>query len=222
LFNGPLSPNGEFFVYQPLDRNTGSLLGPLRILAVDEDGDGTNEVRIQKLEGIGFDQFKDVRPAGERLYQAGFGLLPLTVKGGPYAAPVSPNFRILGLQDLTPFASLRFFDGGLAASATDPDVVFSIRRDNTAMMPIGAAFNPGAVRWKINAKTGLFSGRFTLVDGAFRRNVNYFGLLVPMTPTSVKGVGSFQLLQLPGTGETLKTSPIMTGRVDLQPNPPVD
>lgn len=222
LYNGPLSANGEFFVYQPLDRNTGSLLGPLRILEVDEDNNGTAEVRIQKLSGIGFDQFKDVRPVGERLYQAGFGSLPLTVKGGPYVAPAAPNFRILGLLELDPDASLRFFDGGIAASATQPNVVFDVRKNNTAVMPSGTVANPGAVRWKINARTGLFSGRFTLVDGAVRRNVNYFGQIVPMTPTTVKGVGSFQLPQLPGVGETLRTSPIRTGRVDLQPNPPVD
>jgi len=222
LFNGPLSPNGEFFVYQPLDRNTGSLLGPLRILSVDEDNNGSSEVRIQQLSGIGFDQFKNVRPAGERLYQAGFGLLPLTVKGGPYVAPSAPNFRILGLQELDPDAILRFFDGGLAESATHPGVIFDIKKNNTAAMPTGADSNPGAVSWKINAKTGLFSGRFTLVDGAVRRNVNYFGQLVPVTPTSVRGVGSFQLPQLPGAGETLKTSPIRTGRVDLQRNPPID
>lgn len=222
LYNGPMSANGEFFVYQPLDRNTGSLLGPLRILAVDEDNDETMEVRIQKLEGIGFDQFKDVRPVGERLYQAGFGLLPLTIKGGPYVAPSAPNFRILGLQDADADAILRFFDGGVAASVTLPNISFIINRNNTAAMPRGLEFNPGSVTWKVNANTGLFSGKFTLVDGASRRVVNYFGQLVAVTPTQVKGVGSFQLPQLPVVGETLKTSPILTGRVDLQPNPPVD
>lgn len=222
LFNGPLSPSGEFFVYQPLDRNTGSLLGPLRILNVDEDTNGTSEVRIQKIDGIGFDQFKDARPVGERLYQAGFGLLPLTVKGGPYVAPTSPNFRIMGLQELDPDVILRFFNGGLAASATQPNMVFDINKNNTAAMPIGLELNPGSVTWRVNANTGLFSGRFILVDGAVRRVVNYFGQLVAVTPTRVNGVGSFQLPQLPGTEQTLRTSPILTGRVDLQPNPPVD
>lgn len=219
LFNGPLSPNGEFFVYQPLDSNTGSLLGPLRILAVDEDSNGSTELRIRKLENIGFDQFKNVRPASERLYQAGFGSLALTIKGGPYVAPVAPNSRIMGLQELDPDARLRFFDGGLAASVTQPNITFNLNRNNTAVMP---ELNPGSVTWKVNANTGLFSGRFTLVDGAVRRGVDYFGLLVPVTPTRVNGVGSFQLSQLPGTEQTLSTSPILTGRVDLQPNPPVD
>jgi len=222
LFSGPLSPNGEFFVYQPLDGNTGSLLGPLRILSVDEDSNGSSEVRIQKLTGIGFDQFKNVRPAGERLYQAGFGLLPLTIRGGPYVAPAAPNFRILGLQELDPDAILRFFDGGLANAATQPNVVFDVRKNNTAILPVGTDANPASVTWKVNAKTGLFNGRFTLVDGEFRRTVSYFGQLVPVTPTSVRGVGSFQLPQLPGEGETLRTSPILTGRVDLQANPAVD
>jgi cyclophilin family peptidyl-prolyl cis-trans isomerase len=219
LFSGPLSANGEFFVYQPLDQNTGSVLGPLRILPVDEDTNGTNEIRIQRLQGIGFDQFKDVRPAGERLYPAGFGLLDLTVRGGPYVAPTAPNLRILGLLSDSQQASLRFFDGGVPESATQPSVLFGLTNRNQAILPQS---NPAGVSWKVNASTGLFSGKFTLADGAVRRTVNYFGQLVPVTPTRVKGVGSFQLPQLPTGQQTLQTSPILTGRVDLQPNPPVD
>jgi cyclophilin family peptidyl-prolyl cis-trans isomerase len=222
LYSGPLSPNGEFFVYQPLDQNTGSLLGPLRILAVDEDNNGTNEVRVQRLEGVGFDQFKNTRPEGERLYPAGFGVLPLTIKGGRYLPPAADRPRIFRLQDFDSLVHLRFYDGGLVDPVTRLNLQFNLRRNNTGVIPTTATSNPGAVTWTVNARTGLFSGKFSQLDGTVRRNASYFGQLVEDRPGFLKGVGNFQLPQLPTGEETILTSPIRSGRVDLQPNPPID
>jgi hypothetical protein len=117
---------------------------------------------------------------------------------------------------------LRFFDGGLIDPVTRLNLQFTLRRNNTAEIPTTAEGNPGALTWKVNARTGLFSGKFSQLDGAVRRSGSYFGQLVEDRPSYFKGVGNFQLPQLPTGEETISTSPILSGRVDLQPHPVID
>lgn len=220
--SAPLGPAGQFIVYQMLYRNTGSLLGPLLINRVSATQTVPAHRRIQNWGSFSFNQFKRQQPSGERVYPEGFAALRMDVTGGGYTPP-DINTRIMGLTADDNDAILEFSEGGLGGSDTDPDVVLTLDGKNRGSLPaLGSVGNPGRVTWKFNGKTGGFSGRGTLKESdGTTRSFNYEGQLIPVSATLYRGVGYFSLAQLPEGEQTIKTSPILFGRVDLQPNPPV-
>ncbi len=173
-----------------------------------------------------------------RSYKQGFPLHNLAVAGGRYAAPTTGQV-LLGLVDGgagTTNASLKFAQAGstgqspivgVLMAANMGSVAVRITSTNVVVMPT-AANNPLSATLKITASNGLISGSFTLKNISdfmdttapskmLTRTANYTGVLVPRLN---KGVGQFQLPELPSqqgaVKSTLKTSPIWSGQVIIE------
>jgi hypothetical protein len=105
------------------------------------------------------------------------------------------------------------------------DYTFLITLANVPKIPTSLAANPQAVKMKLDVKTGLFSGSFSIsapdpLDltepfAMLRRSPTYAGLLVTH-PELTAGTGYFLLNELPdATGEKLTTTPIQSGKMEL-------
>ncbi len=125
--------------------------------------------------------------------------------------------RILGLNDTVAKAVVDFSQAKVdLPDATNPDATFVINANNKAT-PFGA--NPAGTTWKFNAKTGIISGRAILRDASVARTIDYTALVVPVSSSDHRGMGVFDLPELPDGGTTLKTSPIHSGRIEVRPQP---
>jgi len=72
----------------------------------------------------------------------------------------------------------------------------------------------------LTPSTGAFSGDFTIpgTTTALNRKASFSGQIVRLigTTTTMQGYGYFLLPKVPSTGQTVKTSPKLSGRVLLQ------
>lgn len=184
-----------------------------------------------------FDWMKRAQSAAStsRSYKAGIPLHKLQIIGGGYD-PVA-NTPVLGLTK----AKLVFSEGDIIhSSLAGPgspngsltgtlNQAFGISATNVVAMPTGAFDNPGTVTLKLDGKTGSISGNFTLKDNdptdlvapilVVTRSVPWSGVIVPRLS---KGVGQFQLPQLPAYGPpktTSTTSPQLSGQTVLEADP---
>ncbi|HEX4083629.1 MAG TPA: Ig domain-containing protein [Chthoniobacteraceae bacterium] len=202
---GFVGPEGQIAVYQSLYANKGSLLGTLTLTT------GTS-LAANTVAGT----LTWLKPAdSSRTYGAGFGPTPLTAAGGYLGTGKS---IVPGLPLTTESAALVFDDGGVAGAATNPDVdAFTFTVKDQAILPAaGSPGNPAKATLSISKTTGAISGKFTLVDGKLTRDVLYHGTIVPGLGGGVEAAGYFLLPQIPTTGETAKTSPILSGQVTIQ------
>ncbi len=203
-----LGEGGEAWLQAPVTKKLGSLAATLQFVAA-------TPVEDNRLEG----DATWLRPAlAGRLYPEGFDPRVLTVDGGRLGA--GTKLPVLGLP--TPGAvSLSFTGAGVETSDTDPTLVFTLTEVYKVVLPAAAA-NPGKVAVKLNPKTGALSGSFTLQETSpalTRAKVGFFGQIVRRSSGGNRVAGAFLLPQLPGTEQTLKTSPILSGAVELEEVP---
>lgn len=203
-----LGAGGEAWLHAPVAKKLGSLAATLQFVAA-------TPVEDNRLEG----DATWLRPAlAGRLYPDGFDPRVLTVDGGRLGA--STKLPVLGLP--APGAvRLSFSGAGVEASDTDPTLVFTLSDLYKLTLP-GLADNPGKVAVKLNPKTGALSGSFTLQEASpplTRGKVGFFGQIVRRSTGTNRVAGAFLLPQLPGAGETSKTSPVLSGAVELQEAP---
>lgn len=202
-----LGTGGEFWVYSPLYKKLGTIQGKLNLNA--------------NLEGLTDNTVSGsltwLKPAiVGRAYPTSFGPTNLTVDGG-FLALTSKTKAISGLPTVGEVQVL-FTHGGLADSATDPDMSFTFNALNKVVLP-PALNNAGKVTITLNPATGVVGGNFTLVETApplTRAKVPFFGQVVRQTDGQIKAVGYFMLPQIPGVGQKITTSPILSGGVKLQ------
>jgi hypothetical protein len=226
----PMGPNGEFLVYQSLytAASPGVISGAPSISSANHAVSGSL-AWAKALQDTG------------TVYKAGWPAAPLSleVSGGLYVVPVKPN-NILGARSAdSPVgvtvnfndyinATVTFFgDSGLPTSysATNPNHDLNndgatkqqgIRILSPALLGTTTTReNPGALTMTFTATTGLFTGSITLMDGATKRVVPYFGMIVPDAATAAAndaiGAGYFILPPLsPATASK-------SGRVSLLP-----
>ncbi len=214
LSSGPMGPKGEIAIYAPQYGNKGSLLGQLEL---SEDSSGVfSDNHVSSVELT----WQKPQTTG-RAHAAAFGPLTLNAAGG-YLAQSARGQTVLGLPELGEFA-LEFREGGIGASATVADVGGIIWTEKfTAVMP--ATGNAARASVKINKSTGAVSGSFTLVETTpplTRNNVTFAGQVVRgMADAEVLAVGHFLLPQIPGGGQTIRNSPLLSGAViAVQPAP---
>lgn len=169
-----------------------------------------------------------VRPAGTspktRAYQDGFGLtgtavetpVPLEAFGSIF---IKPSGLVLGLTS-PGTVDLDFFYAGLSTEEAEDRVnaVPTIREGNK----IGQdTTQPTTILKSINTSTGLYTGTFTLSDPGVSkplvRKVTYQGILINDVLGTPMGVGNFMLPKLPGTQDTLKTTDVLSGKVEIKP-----
>ena len=179
-----------------------------------------------------------------RSYKNGIPLHKLKVIGGGYVKP-DPGNVLLSFGKTSDNAQLSFSGANIETSATYLNVVnggpvasmdgkvFTITTANVAVMPklpSAAIANPATLTLTLTAATGAMSGGFTLkgdpdptdhvapIATLNRGPVTFNGVLVPRLG---RGVGCFQLQQLPNDGPpktTLLTSPLLSGQVLLESN----
>jgi uncharacterized delta-60 repeat protein len=115
-------------------------------------------------------------------------------------------------------ATVTFTQGKLAgAPLPSPLASFDISTRNTGVAKTG---NTGGVTWSYSSSTGIVSGQFSPDLTGTKRIAKYTGLLIPVTPSDIRGMGSFDLPELPnGTTITTKNAPIFTGKVLISPEP---
>jgi len=202
-----LGSQGQFGVYAPLYANQGTLHGPLSL---------TLDAQSLFVGNIIRGTLTWVKPATvSRSYTNSFGPLNLAAEGG-YLAPASKGNVISGLPSAG-IVQLKFTDGGLASSATDPDLNFTYTDLHQVQLP-ALTSNPGKVALSINAATGIVTGNFTLVDSAIsvtRAKVPFQGQVVRQSDGSKKAVGYFLLPQIPTA-----TANILSGGFSLKPATP--
>ena len=205
--SGFTGPNGEIAVYQSLYVNKGSLLGEL-LLAT-----GTSVAENTLSGSLTWSKPADT----SRTYKPGFGPVSLSAFGG-YLASASSRHIVVGLPNSAGTAALLFSDAGLSLSAVDPDVnAFTFTSANKVVLPAaGSADNAGKDNLVITVATGVVTGHFTLLDDRLTRTVTYQGMIVPTLGGGVKAAGYFLLPQIPLTGQTTATSPILSGQVTIQ------
>jgi len=202
---GFIGPNGEIAVHTSLYRHLGSISGTLT-LAEDVSGLVANNTASGTLTWL--------KPTTiTRTYPTTFGPLNLSVYG-KYLAPKSIGSTVLGLPT-TGTASLAFADGGLHLAGMDPDIAaFSYSSSYAATLPTFASGNnPAKTTLAINRSTGAISGTFTLAEATplLARIVAYRGQIVRPASGNRLAVGYFLLPQIPLVGETIRTSPILSG-----------
>jgi hypothetical protein len=204
---GFLGTGGEFWMYSPLYKKLGTIQGPLSLHAnldglVDNTLSGSLTWYKPTIAG--------------RAYSTAFGPIRVKADGG-YLALTNKTKAIAGLPAVGN-VQLIFTDGGLADSVTDPNTSFNFNALNKAEPP-NKLNNPGNALITINAATGAVGGNFTLVEVTpplTRAKVPFLGQVVRQTNGQIKAVGYFMLGQIPGVGQKITTSPILSGGVSFQ------
>ena len=212
-----IGTNGNIAIFQTMYTPLkGSLLGNLQIEAAVEE-DVTDNTTTGDIEWV--------RPADPksktRSYVAGFGMpetpvedpVPLEAVGAFYAAPTG---LILGLTEAPSEVELTFQYGGVSEQDAEDkiDAVVTVNQGNK----ITVSETEAATKLAVKTPTGGLSGNFALGTGAEARKSVFTGVLIKDGSVD-QGVGFFTLPQVPGPGETLKTSPIFGGKVELREAP---
>ena len=205
---GFLATNGDFTTFSPLYKGRGTILG---VLKLTEDAEGLFAGNL--LSGS-LSWFKPTIVG--RAYATTFGPLDVKAEGG-YLAPSSKGSIVLGLPD-PGNVNLSFTDGGLASSATDPDMSFLFTDSNT--IDLKNAVNPGKVAITLNVATGAVAGSFNLREPStpplVRSKVAFQGQVVRLSNGSHKAVGYFMLPQIPSQGQAATAAAILSGGFNLQ------
>ncbi len=204
---GFIGPNGEIAIYTPLYANLGSIMGKLT-LAEDALGSFMDNTCSGTLTW-----FKPTTMT--RTYKTSFGPINLDVYGKYLAS--NTTSVILGLPD-TGSAALDFTEAGTTPSATNSDIPFTYSSTNVVTAPTFASGNnPGKTTLTINKNSGAISGTFSLMDSspALTRAVTYQGMVIRFDSGNVIAKGYFLLPQKPLTGQTILTSPILSGSMKI-------
>jgi hypothetical protein len=214
-----VGPAGQVLFYQPLYANTGSCVGRLDITP------GSPAPASNTLLGH-LSWFKPASTSTSALvYRAGFAPLALDVVGSTYPAPGAGE-RVLGLPAATAPATnakMVFTLGGLdtaVPTSQEFEQLFNITNPSAIGFTNVASFTTNTNNVTLRTLTptdGVFSGDFTLqgTSAALNRKASFSGQIVRIidTTTTMQGYGYFLLPTLPSTGQTVATSPKLSGRV---------
>lgn len=154
----------------------------------------------------------------ERSYASGFDI-PDTVWGGSRWTAVARGQLPLGWVIKGGNARIILSSGGIATAAQVVAVTQKYALGTNGVGTFDRVVNPCGITSSVNLATGVCTGGFTLIDPAsptaFTRKATYTGLMIPHLNNVA--YGWFSLPQLPQSGQTLLTSPILAGRVDITP-----
>ena len=233
LTSVPLGPKGEYFVYQGLYNNTGSLAGQMAINNDTPTING-NVVPVHTVSGGMIWTSNGQTLATDRTYAAGWSTpIVLTAQGGLYY-PAPAGKVVMDLSTTATTNAMMTFEGaGLANASRQPSLSGFLIKPiaTTGSVSFTGITNPASVTLSITNTTGAFSGTFTLVDNdpnstlatppKLTRVVSYQGLIIPTAVASNDQYGGiaygyFLLPQLPGHTATIASSPILSGLVTLK------
>ena len=206
--------NSKFALFNLLYNGRGCLLGQPAIVL------NSTSVIDDRISGT-LEHYKmPATTVPDRHYGAGFAILSEALDGSRWIAPLlgqmPMNWPIKQAN-----ARLLLSQGGItsAAQAAAFPQYFTLTANGTCVFD--KALNVVAAKCNVNPKTGMVTGTFNLVDpvypgstATYVRPGSYTALMIPHLNNSF---GSFILPQLPATGQTLLTSPQLTGRATVQP-----
>lgn len=213
-----VSAQGETFTYAPSLATQSTLSG----WSVITPSNGDNFVR--NTLGGQWSWKKAVAPTTSvsRLYRRGFPVHTLVVEGGKYSPPAAGSI-IMGLDVPPPDnARLDFAQGGLITGDIGP-FQFGITNPSGALQKVtvpvaGGPFNPNKISFSLLATKGIFTGSFSIAHpvSTLLRKVTYTGIIV-RGAAGFQSEGYFLMPQLPQPGQSLLTSPVLSGHVALSP-----
>jgi subtilisin family serine protease len=189
-----LGPTGQVAVHQSLYNHGGSLSGILSLSELANPADNRISGSVSWMKPMN-----------------GFSATMLTADGG-YLAPRSGTGIILGLP-AAGSATLSFTGGGVALSNTTPDVIWQYTADQKVQMPtFFSGQNPGRTSLVLNARTGVVSGGFKLVETSppLTRQVTFTGQIVRRSSGATSLMAGYFLLPQIGAPST-----VLSGKVSL-------
>ncbi len=216
--------NGKVPSYAALAATTpGSLLGTPTLAVVNTS--------YTSLDGaLSWSRSATPTTSKDQTYRSGFGPINLTIGGGNYVGPDSGGvIKVLTINNANN-AKLTFAGSSLP-SGEITFTAFSIRNlkptgvvQTVTVTPFNATAlpsnpNPYKVAFKLDAKpVGQFSGSFVLphATASLVRTAKYQGMIIHRG-VLFEAMGYFTLPQLPEPGQTLTTSPVLSGQVILSP-----
>ena len=209
-----LGPIGQIFMHGLLYTSTGSAQGLSTITLASGMVDG----ELSWLKNRQSDR------STTRSYKLGIPLHTLAVKGAKYSKP-SAGTMIIGLDPILPptltdNAKLSFAGLPLTAQLNQ---LLHVTTANAAKVPTAISLNPQSVRLTLNATTGVLTGSFGFKDSdvfdtlppiaSISRSAVFSGLIITR-PDLTRGVGHFNLAELPDTlGEKSSATPIVSGKM---------
>jgi len=210
---GHIGPMGQVVVYSSFKARAGSLEGTGTIASV-----GPTFENNTFSGSLTWNKAVAAATAKDQLYRSGFSPVTLAIIGGKYKAQTAGGV-VAGLANANNNAKLTFNEGGLKAGDVNP-YTFSITNATTGLgqkitLPLP---NVNKVTFKLAAKpAGQYSGTFTVLhptSAALNRVAKFNGMIV-WTGSTYENVGFFILAQPPQSGQTTKTSTVLSGQVDL-------
>lgn len=225
-------PAGQILLFRPLYAGAarGSVLGQLGIVAEPDPLDNTVDGDLEWF-----------RPANgaraNRLYRAGFpgdGVVDVEVTGSRYQVPTPRNARnpageprVMGLTDAANEIEVFLTGGGVeTALPLMPEIMANVALNNRVTFNPDFEVNTRRMVLSFVARTGTFTGRFTLrdnnptllpVERAVVRTVAFQGLIVDGVAE-----GYFIVNQLPAVaGDTPANTAQQGGKVLVQPVVPI-
>ncbi len=203
-----LSPTNGLFFHQRAATNLGVISGVLQLDTDPEGGFSNNaisgDVTWTKLTTLA------------ATYPSPFGPVTLLVDGMYLANSDTGIEGVLGLPLTGVTASLGFSKGGVESSRMNPNVTqFTFNQKFVAALPkSGSALNLSKTTLTLNARTGVISGTFQLLDDRVTRNASYFGIINRSADGTLKAEGFFLLPKLPVAGS--RGLPlVLSGKVGL-------
>lgn len=209
-------PSGELPFHAPFAASLGSLQGMMTVTSVGATPfpDNTVAGTLVWIKKPALSTSKDMA------YRAGFGPISVDTDGGKYP-DVAPGGLVMNRPETADNFQVFFTEGGLAPDQGYP-VVFTIANSGTAVVqtvsiPTSAALNPEKLTFKVDAKTGVYSGGITLGNptAALVRKPAFQGLIVHLGAGSFRSAGYMLVPQLPQPGQTLTTSPVLSGTANF-------
>lgn len=148
----------------------------------------------------------------ERLYQPGFGALPVVCFGARYNEPTPvATALVMGLTGGAGNARLIFGAADFGTPAVTPDITLEIQAKGVVKLP---ATNPRKATLTITPKTGFLKGGLTLSDNTpvsaakAARTSAYEGMIVREPDGDLRGHGFFILDNLPSLAKPTNTAKI--------------
>lgn len=206
-----VGPQGEIVVFA-VTKSKGSVLGRLDLDTPDLTG------------ALSWSRPASSSPK-QRLYRDGFpAVLNLAARGGRYTPPTAPRV-FLGLEAGADVATLSLRAGGLEAAVADPadlDLPVALAAKGKASLPANLQVNPRQPKLALTEKTGLIKGGFSLetpnpvaTGKPVKTPVTFEGITI--REGEVERSYGFFLLPQPPSAEQPVNTPILSGRVVLQP-----
>ncbi len=151
----------------------------------------------------------------ERNYAAGFDIPDAAWEGSRWTATTRGQLPA-GWTIKANNGKITVARGSTETAAQSASLVQNFTLATTGAGTFDKLLNLGSITCSANLTTGLCTGSFRLTDPAtppYIRTATYYALMIPHLGN--KAYGWFALPKLPQSGETLATSPILAGRVDM-------